>query len=92
MKVNVRAVNALYPSVVVIRDGVAFDADENEIAIDIDAINNWYDHDQYQYDRASAYPSIQEQLDMLYWDSVNGTTTWADAIAQVKADYPKGAE
>jgi hypothetical protein len=42
--------------------------------------------------RASAYPSIQEQLDMQYWDSVNGTTTWADAIAKVKADYPKGAE
>ena len=25
--------------------------------------------------RATAYPSIQEQLDMQYWDSVNGTTT-----------------
>jgi hypothetical protein len=51
-----------------------------------------YDAAQYQRDRALAYPSIQEQLDMQYWDSVNGTTTWADAIAQVKADYPKGAE
>jgi hypothetical protein len=47
---------------------------------------------QYQRDRVSAYPSIQEQLDMQYWDSINGTTTWADAIAKVKADYPKGAE
>ena len=46
----------------------------------------------YADKRASAYPGIQEQLDMQYWDSVNGTTTWADAIAQVKADYPKGAE
>lgn len=44
---------------------------------------------QYQRDRASAYPSIQEQLDMQYWDSVNGTTTWADSIAAVKAEYPK---
>jgi len=51
-----------------------------------------FDAAQYQRNRASAYPSIQEQLDMQYWDSVNGTTTWADAIAQVKADYPKGAE
>jgi len=41
--------------------------------------------------RRSAYPSIQEQLDMQYWDSVNGTTTWADAIAAVKAAHPKGA-
>jgi len=27
---------------------------------------------------------------MQYWDSVNDTTTWADAIAKVKADNPKG--
>lgn len=39
--------------------------------------------------RSVAYPSIQDQLDMQYWDSVNGTTTWADAIAAVKAQYPK---
>lgn len=39
--------------------------------------------------RATAYPSIQEQLDMQYWDSVNGTTTWKDAVAKVKADNPK---
>ena len=44
---------------------------------------------EYQKLRAEAYPSIQEQLDMQYWDSVNGTTTWSDAIAQVKSDYPK---
>lgn len=47
---------------------------------------------RYKIDRMYAYPSIKEQLDMQYWDSVNGTTTWADAIAKVKADYPKGAE
>jgi len=40
--------------------------------------------------RQSAYPSIGDQLDMQYWDSVNNTTTWADAIAQVKTDNPKG--
>lgn len=39
--------------------------------------------------RAVAYPSIQEQLDMQYWDSINGTTTWADAIQAVKDAYPK---
>jgi len=26
---------------------------------------------------------------MQYWDSVNGTTTWADHIAAVKAAHPK---
>ena len=48
-----------------------------------------YDAKQYQRDRATAYPTIQEQLDMQYWDNVNGTTTWEDAIAKVKADNPK---
>ena len=43
----------------------------------------------YDMARTRAYPSIQEQLDMQYWDSVNGTTTWADAIAAVKAANPK---
>jgi len=48
-----------------------------------------YDANQYQRDRATAYPTIQEQLDMQYWDNINGTTTWEDAIAKVKADNPK---
>jgi len=47
------------------------------------------DFDAKQYQRDRQYPSIGEQLDMQYWDSVNGTTTWKDAIAQVKADNPK---
>ena len=48
-----------------------------------------YDALQYQRDRAKKYPSIQEQLDMQYWDSVNGTTTWQDKINEVKTKYPK---
>ena len=48
-----------------------------------------YDANQYQRDRATAYPTIQEQLDMQYWDKVNGTTNWQTAIAKVKSDTPK---
>jgi hypothetical protein len=44
---------------------------------------------KYQRDRATAYPSIGDQLDMQYWDKKNGTTTWVDAIAKVKSDNPK---
>ena len=46
-----------------------------------------YDAKQYQRDRV--YPSIQDQLDMQYWDNVNGTTTWKDAVAKVKTENPK---
>ena len=41
--------------------------------------------------RQEAYGSIAEQLDMMYWDNVNGTTNWQDHIAQVKSDNPKPA-
>ena len=48
-----------------------------------------YDSKQYQRDRAEQYPSIQEQLDMQYWDAVNGTKKWQEAVAKVKTDNPK---
>lgn len=35
------------------------------------------------------YPSIEEQLDMQYWDRKNGTKTWEESIDKVKADNPK---
>ena len=62
---------------------------ESEIQAEITRLQAEYDANQYQRDRATAYPSIQEQLDMQYWDKVNGTTTWQDAIAKVKTDIPK---
>ena len=49
-----------------------------------------YTNNKYQRDRADSYPSIQDQLDMQYWDKVNSTTTWQTAIAKVKSDNPKG--
>ena len=48
-----------------------------------------YEANQYQRDRAKSYPTIQEQLDMQYWDKINGTNNWQDAINAVKAQYPK---
>jgi len=44
----------------------------------------------YQELRAAAYPSLEEQADMAYWDRQNGTTTLDDAITAVKTKYPKG--
>jgi len=48
-----------------------------------------YDSKQYQRDRAKAYPSLEEQADMAYWDRQNDTTTLDDAISAVKAQIPK---
>ena len=60
---------------------------ETEIDAEITRLQAEYDANQYQRDRQ--YPSIGDQLDMQYWDSVNDTTTWKDAIAKVKSDNPK---
>jgi hypothetical protein len=48
-----------------------------------------YNSKQYQRDRAKDYPSIQEQLDLQYWDKINGTNKWQQAINAVKQKYPK---
>jgi len=81
------AIHQLNSNVVSIVNNKYYDADGNEVEINLEEAQALFDAKQYQEDRR--YPSIQEQLDMQYWDAVNGTTTWKDAIAQVKADNPK---
>ena len=83
------AIFQLNPSIVKLIDRVGYDANDNVVEYDMDAAQALMDSKAYQELRASVYPSIQEQLDMQYWDSVNGTTTWKDAIAAVKTENPK---
>ncbi len=65
------------------------DADYAQAKVDLG--NQKWDDQQFGYIQArqEAYKSIPDQLDMQYWDAVNGTTTWKDHIAQVKSDNPK---
>ena len=90
-----KAISALYSNIVLIEqygDGtlVVKNKEGNTVDVDMSLVNAWVDPNQYKINRAFAYLSIEKQLDMQYWDSVNGTTTWADAIAKVKEDFPKG--
>ena len=48
-----------------------------------------YDAQEYARNRASAYPSTGDQLDMMYKDTKNSTTTHADAVEAVKTKWPK---
>jgi len=89
-----KAILAIHNSVVTINgntenDIVAKDENGNEVTINWTQVNAWTDPEQYKIDRQAEYPSIVDQLDMQYWDKVNGTTTWQDAIAKVKSDNPK---
>ena len=66
-----------------------FDADYDQAKIDL-GNQKWNDQEfGYISARQEAYASIPDQLDQQYWDAVNGTTTWKDAIAKVKSDNPK---
>jgi len=61
----------------------------NEILAKQQELITEYNSKQYQRNRAKDYPSIQEQLDMQYWDKINGTNKWQQAINAVKQKYPK---
>ena len=65
------------------------DADYDQAKIDLG--NSKWEEQQFGYIQArqEAYGSIADQLDMQYWDQVNGKTTWKDYIAKVKSDNPK---
>ena len=44
---------------------------------------------EYARNRAEAYPSTGDQLDMMYKDTKNSTTTHAAAVEAVKTKWPK---
>ena len=62
---------------------------KDEVMSEVARLQAEYELNKYQRDRAKEYPSVKEQLDMQYWDSVNGTTVWQDTINAIKAKYPK---
>ena len=98
MSLDHEAIYSAYSGIVVtINDSTgAFDKDGKSVTLDNakvtaarKAIDDAYAAKKYQRDRLNEYPTIQDQLDMQYWDKKNGTTTWVDAIAKVKSDNPK---
>lgn len=46
----------------------------------------------YRNLRFEKYPQIEEQLDMLYKDTLNGTSDWLDTITSIKTQFPKPNE
>ena len=61
---------------------------KEELDAEVARLQAEYDSKAYARARAEAYAPIADQMDMQYWDSVNGTTTWKDAIAKIKSDNP----
>lgn len=81
-----KAIFKTHPNVVTIRGDEAFDAQDNKVEIDMDIVNAWVDPEAYKEQRARAYPSIADQLDLMYH---GGYDAWKAAIEAVKQEYPK---
>jgi hypothetical protein len=94
---NHQAVYNLYPNVVSIDDGAGpMDKDGNLVPIvqsdyeaEIARLQAEYEAQAYARARAEAYPSWQEQMDMMYHDQTEGSRTWLDAIEAIKEAHPK---
>jgi hypothetical protein len=85
--VKSEAIYALYPTVVTIRNYEAFDVEGNPVTYDEAAVQAYIDANKYKEQRASEYPPIVDQLDMIFH---NGIDVWKEQIQAVKDKYPKG--
>ena len=77
------AVRAGYAKGDVTESVVTEDAAKTLMDAASEAVKTYADH------RREAYGSIVDQIDMQYWDAVNGTTVWNDHVAAIKAAHPK---
>lgn len=59
---------------------------EAEIQAEVERLQAEYDANQYQRDRAAEYPPMEDQLDDLYHNGIEG---WKASIQAVKDKYPK---
>ena len=81
-----QAIMATYPNIVVIRGNDAFDAEGNPVTYDKTAVQAYIDAHAYIAKRQQAYPSIVDQLDLIYHQ---GLDAWKSAIQAVKEEFPK---
>ena len=87
-----KAIRAIHTSVVTINGStektiVATDKDNKTVTIDWTKVNAWTDPEQYKIDRENEYPSIEDQLDEIYHNGIDG---WKTKIKAIKDKHPKG--
>lgn len=84
------ALYKLYPNVVRTVGDIAYDADGNEVAYDLQAVQAYAESQAYIGKRAAEYPPITDYLDgVVKGDQTQIDKYIADCLA-VKAKYPKG--
>lgn len=87
---NHAAIYALYPQVVTVDDADgARDAQGNQVAIDMAAVNAWVDPTLYQRQRVAEYPAMTDYLDGVVKGDQAQIDAYIAACQAVKAKYPK---
>ena len=84
---TIEAIFELNPTIVTMRGDVAYDANEQVVVYDLSAAEALVAANAYKEQRASAYPSIADQLDQIFHE---GLDAWKATIQSVKDTYPKG--
>ena len=64
----------------------AWDENKNLVTIDWAQVNAWINPEQYKINRSLEYPSIEDQLDDIYHNGIDG---WKATIKTIKDKYPK---
>ena len=67
----------------------AYDKDGKEVSINMSDVDADFAKIDYKNKRHKEYPDWKTQMDMQYWDAINGTTKWKDLITKIKSDNPK---
>jgi hypothetical protein len=87
---NHKAIYKLYPQVVTVDDGAgAFDAQGNQVTIDMTLVNAWVDPDTYKYQRVKEYPPITDYIDGVVKGDQAQIDAYIAACQAVKTKYPK---
>lgn len=93
-----KALISLYPNSEWTLNGVEYDGlvwlseniqkpTEAELIAECNRLQAEYEAKEYQRQRARAYPSIPDQLDLIYHQGIDA---WKSVIEAVKVQYPKG--
>ena len=83
------AIRSLNSSVVSIRGDIAYDAQGNEVAYDLAAVQVYADSQAYIAKRAAEYPPMSDYLDAIVKGDTQQQATYIAACLAVKAKYPK---
>ena len=86
-----KAIRAIHSSVVTINGNtqetiIAKDNNGAEVTVNWTQVNAWTDPEAYKDKRQNEYPRIEDQLDDIYHNGIDG---WKATIKAIKDKYPK---